>query len=182
MKLIGYALITVGFLGGSFEVVRRVEGVDAAAFLWWLAAGIVGVIVVRRAQRAAATDEEVLSSNIRAIEGSLRSIAADAERLNGEKETISVYDLRHRIDEMFPKDLSTFVDARESIAHNYGLEAYSDVMNRFAAGERYLNRVWSASTDGYVDEAHAYIKRAADQFEDALKAFQNVKAGRPVEY
>lgn len=180
MRLFGYLLITVGFLGGSFEVVRQVEGLNWGTFLLWLAVGVAGVVIARRAQMAEATDTEVISANIRTIESSLEKVARDAERLNDEKSAINVYDLRHRIDELFPEDLTKFVDARESIAHSYGLQAYSEVMNRFAAGERALNRVWAASTDGYVDEAHTYIERAAAHFEDALSAFRDVKAGRPV--
>ena len=180
LRLFGYLLITAGFLGGSFEVVRQVEGLSWGAFLIWLGVGIVGVIVAQRARKAEATDKDVITANIRTIESSLEKVARDAERLNAEKAGINVYDLRHRIDELFPEDLTRFVDARESIAHSYGLQAYSEVMNRFAAGERALNRVWSASTDGYTDEAHTYIERAAAHFEDALTAFQDVKAGRPV--
>ena len=29
-------------------------------------------------------------------------------------------------------------------------------------------RVWSASTDGHIDEAHAYVDKAREQFEQAL--------------
>jgi len=180
LKHLGYLLITIGFLGGSFEAVRQVEGVNAGAFLIWLAVGVVGVVVAQRARKAEATDVEVISTNIRAIESSLEKICADAKELNAEKLTINVYDLRHRIDERFPADLKTFVDARESIAHSYGLKAYAEVMNRFAAGERALHRVWSASTDGYIDETHAYIEKAATHFQDALTTFQDIKAGRPV--
>jgi putative OPT family oligopeptide transporter len=72
----------------------------------------------------------------------------------------------------FPRDLDAFVQARESVAHRYGLQAYAEVMNPFAAGERYLNRVWSTSTDGYVDEAHRYIDMAREQFESALAEFR----------
>ncbi len=66
--------------------------------------------------------------------------------------------VQHRIDELFPGDLNTFVEARETIPHVYGLQAYADVMSHFAAGERYLNRVWSASADGYVDEVRTYLE------------------------
>ena len=180
LKQFGYLLITIGFLGGSFEAVRQVEGVNAAAFLIWLAVGVVGVVVAQRARRAEATDVEVISTNIRAIESSLEKICADAKELNAVKLSIGVYDLRHWIDERFPLDLKTFVDARESIAHSYGLKAYSEVMNRFAGGERALHRVWSASTDGYIDETHAYIEKAALHFEDALATFRDIKAGGPV--
>lgn len=178
MKLrhVGYLLITAGFLGGSFEVVRQVEGVNTASFLMWLGVGIIGVIIAQRARKAEATDVAVITTNVRAIESSLESLSAEARRLNEEKEGINVYDLRHRIDERFLADLVKFVDARESIAHSYGLKAYAEVMNRFAAGERSLNRVWSASTDGYVEETSNYLEKAAAHFDDALKIFQTIKA------
>ena len=66
--------------------------------------------------------------------------------------------VQHRIDELFPGDLNKFVEARETIPHVYRLQAYADVMSHFAAGERYLNRVWSASADGYVDEVRTYLE------------------------
>lgn len=174
MKRLGYALVTVGFLGGAFTAVRQVEGVAAGMFLFWLALGVLGVLLVRRAARREATDEVRLTTNIQALEDSLERIVASAERLNAEKEAIDVYDLRHRIDERFLDDLVGFVDARESIAHSYGLQAYAEVMNRFAAGERYLNRVWSASTDGYIEEAHRYLEKATRQLEDTRRAFEQV--------
>ena len=40
-------------------------------------------------------------------------------------------------------------------------------MSNFAAGERYINRVWSASADGYDHEARTYLEKAANQFQDA---------------
>jgi hypothetical protein len=30
---------------------------------------------------------------------------------------------------------------------------YAELMDRFAAGERQINRAWSAAADGYLDEA-----------------------------
>ncbi len=176
LRYFGYLLITVGFLGGSFEVVKQVEGVNTSAFLIWLSIGIVGVIVAQRARKAEATDVEVITTNVRAIEESLEKLSEEARILNEEKAEINVYDLRHRIDQRFLPDLVKFVDARESIAHSYGLKAYAEVMNRFAAGERSLNRVWSASTDGYIDETSAYLGKAAAHFQDALTTFQTIKA------
>jgi len=43
------------------------------------------------------------------------------------------------------------------------------------AGERYINRVWSASTDGYVDEVRTYLKRATEQFSEALNLFAKLQ-------
>ncbi len=77
---------------------------------------------------------------------------------------------------MFADDLNTFIEARESIAHSYGLAAYADVMNCFTAGERYLNRVWSASADGYIDEINDYLEKACDQFATSLDKVLHLQA------
>jgi hypothetical protein len=177
MKYLGYLLIVVGFLWGAFLTVERPEGVNSGLYLTALAIGVVGVITARLAVRAEARDETLLQANIATIESSLAAISEDAERLDIEKESINVYDLRHVIDQTFPEHISAFVEARESIAHSYGLKAYAEVMNRFATGERYLNRVWSASTDGYQPEAWEYISRCRAQFEDALETFRGIRSG-----
>ncbi len=56
----------------------------------------------------------------------------------------------------------------------YGLQAYADIMSSFAAAERYLNRCWSASADGYVDEVHTYLDRAAAQFQESQAKIRNL--------
>jgi len=48
-------------------------------------------------------------------------------------------------------------------------------MSHFASGERYLNRVWSASADGYVDEITAYLDKAQEQFAEALNNIRQLK-------
>ena len=119
--------------------------------------------------------EEKLSENIRAVETTLAAIVQNINTLNSERHSINTYDMRFRIDELFPDDLAGFVEARESIAHRYGLTAYGQIMSSFAAGERYLNRVWSASADGYIDEVSAYIEKARDQFTNSLNAIRELK-------
>jgi hypothetical protein len=49
-------------------------------------------------------------------------------------------------------------------------------MSNFAAGERYINRVWSASTDGYVDEVNLYLDRALRQFREAHEHYHGLWA------
>jgi hypothetical protein len=49
-------------------------------------------------------------------------------------------------------------------------------MSSFAAGERYLNRVWSASADGYVDEVNIYLDKAQEQFAESLNRIEQLKA------
>ena len=175
MKILGYLLLTAGFLAGSYFAVLDAESVPVGRFLAMFAVGVVGVVLARMAGHKESRDVELVSANIGAIESSLARLVDKARAFDEGKEAIDVYELRHHIDCEFPDDLDTFVQARQSIAHGFGLQSYADVMNPFAAGERYLNRVWSASTDGYVDEAHAYITKAHEQFEDALRIFRELR-------
>ena len=167
-KSLGYLLISAGFLGGALTAVLETEVVPWNSYLLAVIVGTAGVAVVRVASRRAAQAEEKLATNIKSIGQSLTHVVENITALNRDKESIHTYDLRHRIDELFPADLTTFVEAREAIAHVYGLQSYADVMSIFASGERYLNRVWSASADGYIHECHTYLEKAREQFADAL--------------
>jgi len=175
MKNFGYLLITIGFLGGALASVMDEEQVEWGYFAVAISLGVVGVTLVRTSEKQVSTSEGKLAANIETVEGALGSIVENMTRLDAEKETINTYDVRHKVDELFVEDIGRFVDARESIGHLYGLGAYGDVMSSFAAGERYLNRVWSASADGYIDEVNTYIDKAREQFVDSLDKIRQLK-------
>ena len=68
---------------------------------------------------------------------------------------------------MIRKACRRFADARESLIHLYSLQVYADIMSDFAAGERYVNRVWSAAADDYDAEAWTYVGKALNRFREA---------------
>ncbi|HUT46405.1 MAG TPA: hypothetical protein VMX36_08970 [Sedimentisphaerales bacterium] len=177
MKLIGFLMITVGFIAAALATVVDENAVE---WLWYVPAlivGAAGVATVRIDDARKTKTEHHVASRIETVEGSLERIAASINKLNADKHSINTYDMRHRIDELFIDDLEMFVDARESIAHRYGLAAYGEIMSGFAAGERYLNRVWSASADGYIDEVNTYLDKAREQFVESLEKIRRFKAG-----
>lgn len=162
-------MITIGFLVGALAAVLDQEGVLWYSFLSALVVGLIGVIVVRVAHRKVGTAEVKIATDMQVVRSSLGQIVENITTLSEQKHSLNTYDVRHRIDELFAADVTAFVEARESIAHVHGLNAYADVMSSFAAGERYLNRVWSASADGYVDEVNAYLDSAREQFAESLE-------------
>lgn len=176
MKKLGYLMLTLGFLAGSLTAVVDKEQIRWDHFAFAFILGAAGVACVRISDRRENLHEGKLASNMQAVETSLDRIVKNMTDLNAEKESINTYDVRHRIDELFTDDLNTFVEARESIAHTHSLNDYADVMSSFAAGERYLNRVWSASTDGYIDEVNAYLDKAKEQFVDTHQKVCQLKA------
>lgn len=177
MKPLGYILITVSFLFGSYVSVLDPTQVEPMPFLLAIAIGIAGIVIVRRAIHQAATSESRLTAGLDNVRSSLDLLVEKSADFDSAKQEIDTYELRHHIDKHFRDDIEVFVEARESIAHTYGLQAYANVMSHFAAAERYLNRVWSASTDGYIDEAHTYIGKSAEQFREARDQFAGLAAG-----
>lgn len=169
---IGFSLVIASFLGGAFLAALHPREIDWLYFLPVLAAGAAGVVTLRRARNASASASHVVADNRRALEQSLARINRELEWMDGNKESIPPHELRFEIDRRFRDDLSTFADARMTMAHLFGLQIYADIMSHFAAGERYLNRIWSASADGYRDEALAYIGKAHRQFDDARRLLE----------
>ena len=167
-KNIAYALLAAGFLGGAYVTALDVENVD---WLWFgiaAVAAIAGVILAKRADKARATSGEMLENNRNALNASLDIVVKELAQVTGGHD-LKGEAMRDWIDEKLRPSLRHFADARESMVHLYGMQVYADIMSEFAAGERYLNRVWSMTADGYDDEAHVYLQRAAAQFEDAQR-------------
>ena len=141
MKTIGLILITIGFLAGSLVSVLKIEEVQWTYFVISIIVGIVGVILTHAGHKKIHTSEEALSKNITSVETSLENIVKNITDLNSQKGRINTYDVRFKIDELFPNDLAAFIEARQSISHVFGLVAYGEIMSSFAAAERYLNAI-----------------------------------------
>lgn len=176
MKRLGQLLIAIGFLEGALVSVLDETAVPWSYLALGLALGVVGVILINVAERRTAREIRETGAGITEIEAALGQVVQAAMSLDAEKDEIHPYDVRLEIDRRFPVPISEFVEARDAIAHVYGLQAYADVMSHFAAGERYLNRVWSCSADGYVDEIKAYLPRVHEEFNEALQMLHGFRA------
>ncbi len=166
MKKIAYLLLVAGFLVGAYATALHVDEVEWLLFAAAAAAAVAGVVLAKRADHALATAGDVLETNRNELNESLANIVRDLREMT-EGEMAQGEQLRDWIDQKLRPDLRRFVEARGSMVHLYSLQTYADIMSEFAAGERYINRVWSASADGYREEAESYLLRAAQQFADA---------------
>lgn len=168
MKTIGFLFLIAGFLLAAYSTALDIE---TTAWSWFIPAalvGIAGVVILKRDARGEARSETVLSANRQELTESLGNIVRAIDDIDSRKDRIDIDALRDEIDSRLRTDLRRFADARESMIHLFSLQTYADIMSEFAAGERYINRVWSASADGYTEEAHAYLERAGAQFRHAL--------------
>ena len=166
MKKVGFFLLIAGFLGGAFATSLDVEQVNWTLFVTAAVMAVAGVIMVKRHDNSLAQSETVLEGNRSELRESIDNVVRDLQMLMAGKPKDGAA-LRDQIDQKLREDLRRFADARESMVHLYGLQVYADIMSSFAAGERYINRVWSASVDGYDSEAETYLDKAVKQFADA---------------
>lgn len=175
MEKMGYSLITIGFLAGALTAVVDVSQVRWVYYMGALLTGFSGVVMVRHTNRWKGRAEELLTAHMEDVQDSLGRIVEKIADVRDARTSTQISGLKDRIDHLFPEDLATFVAARRSLAHVHGLQLYADVMSHFAAGERYLNRVWSASADGYGDEVTIYLEKAQSQFTEAFQKVQRVE-------
>lgn len=175
MKTLALIMIMLSFLTGAFLTVLHPTQVNWPWMVAALAVGAVGLFLHRRILHGASRSSTLLAGNIDILASSLGRISQNLDELNLRAESLPTYEARFEIDRLFREDLDRFAEARESMIHVFGMQNYADVMSNFAAGERYINRVWSASTDGYVDEVILYLSRAREQFREALEHFREVQ-------
>ena len=163
----GYIALIAGFLSASYVAVLDPQVTHWPWFLTAAAIATVGVLLIRQAHNSAQRDSTLMAGNRRELTDSLASIVGNLEKLEAGKQDIPPFEMRFEIDRLFREDLRRFADARKTLIGMYGMQTYADIVSDFAAGERYLNRVWSASADGYIDEVHTYVTRALNQFRHA---------------
>ena len=168
MKVLGYVLLCAGFIIAAYATALDVEIVSWPLFGAAAIAAVVGVVVIKRHARSISQSEEVLENNRAELRESIDNVVRDLREIVSSG-SLRGAALRDRIDETLRPDLVRFADARESMVHLFGLQTYADIMSHFAAGERYVNRVWSSSADGYDGEAARYLGRAEEQFTDAQR-------------
>ncbi|SET66476.1 hypothetical protein SAMN05216326_1564 [Nitrosomonas marina] len=175
LKRIGICLIIISFLTGAF-----LTSLDAAKVLWTyfipaLLLGFVGLAITKNETSKAAHSDSRLNNDLALMTLCLENIIKNLNEINQKRETLPIYQAHIEIDRLFREDLNNFAQARESMRHTFGLQNYANILSSFAAGERYINRIWSASSDGYVDEVKTYITKALGQFIEAKSKFDEAK-------
>lgn len=172
MKIVGYVFLIAGFLVAAYSTALDTQLTNWTYFIPAAIGAIAGVMIIKRLDRGESRSEHVLTANRAELRDSLSNIIRDLEQINSESQELSAIELRNAIDDKLRNDLRRFADARESLVHLYGLQVYADIMSDFAAGERYVNRVWSAAADDYDAEAWTYVGKALSQFREATARLQ----------
>ncbi len=167
MRMLGIVLMMAGFFTAAFFSVRIADskGLEWETIEWtWygiaFAVGAVGVVMIRVSAHTDKTQTHKVDADLRVMSETMGRLVSNLSDLNARYDSVDVYTIHQWIDAELAGDLADFAEARESLIPLYGLQRYADLMTQFAAAERLINRSWSASADGYVDEVRISLERA----------------------
>lgn len=169
----GQVLLWTGFIAAALVSTRQIGVVEWGAYAATFAVGAAGVVVLRATSRRSAEEQAAASSGIAALSTNLNNVCNWLKQHNGTSDTMDVYEIHARIDEHLAPELRAFADGREAIIDARGLDTYAAVMSQFATAERTINRAWSASADGYIDEVRVCLERAESLLRDAAATLEN---------
>lgn len=142
---------------------------------WYLiSAGIcvAGVCFLRIGKKSAVGKTGKVEANLSQIKAHLANAVNNSETLSNTMKDYKPRQILNFIEENLLEDLDGFAEGRDSITDEHGLEVFAKVMTQFASGERAINRAWSASADGYVDEAATCVAHGLAMLKSAQKMLE----------
>ncbi|HFE45385.1 MAG TPA: hypothetical protein ENJ18_07795 [Nannocystis exedens] len=175
MRTFGHILMWAGVLATSFVSVFHVAEITWAAYGAAMAMGLAGIVLLRLTAKSALLQEHQVNEDLATMHAALSVVVRCLEVLVSDGEEVDVYGVKDRIDEDMVESMARFADARESMIPAFGLEEYAEVMTRFAGGERLLNRAWSASADGYLDEVVRCLQDSLGQLREAKTRYEHLQ-------
>lgn len=141
-------------------------------WIWYLGSAalcILGIVFVRKSKNEPQGQAAHTEVSLQQIKSHLNNLVGNLEQLNSEMKDYKPRQILNFIEDELQDDLREFAEGRDSITAEFGLQVFAEVMTEFASGERAINRAWSASADGYIEEAATCVQRALAMLKLAQK-------------
>lgn len=168
-------------LGGTTE---RIGGWPDSLpiFLVGFVLALLGLFQWRGAVQAeAAAQAENQSSDASNPFALLANMQAPLKKLQEDIEGLNEQQVCDRVDEILNYYVLPFAEVRRGVIDRLGMELGAEVLVIIAYGERMLNRVWSAASDGHLPEAMSVLPDAVDSLAEAAGKVQAAGALPSVE-
>ncbi|MEM1008217.1 MAG: hypothetical protein AAGJ35_04370, partial [Myxococcota bacterium] len=102
----------------------------------------------------------------------LASAVTSLQSLQTALHTLDHSDLCTRVDHVLTESVLPLAEGRQRILDQWGMRQGAEILVTLAFGERMLNRVWSAASDGHLPEARNVLQDAHDAFIEAQQQMQ----------
>lgn len=154
---------------------------DRWSHAWWFALAVLGLtaggVTIKQAARmqyapsAAGERRESPASAARdalaRIREIARSLADELPSIRDEHDRCRT--IVHRLDEVQRQHSLTIVEAKPALIAALGMGGFAEFMDHFSAGERNLNRAWSAAADNHAPEAERSLAAAHEPLDKAAE-------------
>ncbi|MCL5019714.1 MAG: hypothetical protein M1426_04460 [Patescibacteria group bacterium] len=170
IKRVGTILMYIGTIAGLTAAAR----IPPDYVIFWISTGLlVTGIIIRKLSRKR-KDEVLDSKDIQELREYLQNALQEVKALNASSQELTCESLYPKVDKVTGNFLYNFGQGCHSLQTNFGIQGYNAVMGHFALAERYLNRVWSASADGYLEEAIDYLAKAEPELNESLSVIEHL--------
>jgi len=147
---------------------------------------VIGGLLARKIARGEATTEssdDKTEGTVEAVDFGelLRTLNEETKALHTELTTQpapytpDLDEAKARIEVLQMDRVDRLVDARMGLQARYGMAGFAQVFGPMSAGERNLNRTWSALVDNHWPEAMASLAFATTQFEEACQQMERIQ-------
>ncbi len=180
MSFIGQVLLWFGFLSGSLATVYEIKD-DANLSLtipWFVVSALVlvaGIALIWIGKTQARVMDESSEGNVETLRRTISNLVVNAAEIQKMQDKLPPSQILQNIDDRCAVDFQEFADNRKSLIVAHDLNVYAEVMTQFAAGERAMNRAWSASADGYVDEVRDCLSRSHEHLLATQELLEKLK-------
>lgn len=149
-------------------------------FLASLAGLVAGALLIRSSSRRSiqvAADAEGAVPPDEALQHLRDAIDQLRRDLAGMPDKARLEAVVRRLSELQKKEMADFVDSRPLVIARFGLAGYAEIMDRYAAAERQINRAWSAAADRVEDEMLDCLDQASELLGEAITLAQRGERG-----
>ena len=175
LRYLGIILFTLGSIvaissGAKMPVDGAKFSDTTMVFIVALILGIVGNILWHKTEKQAVLAELESHKNDEASNPTilLKNFIPKLEEIKTKGKGLQGMELCNELDLIMDKYLHPLVAKRKILIDLLGQEKGAEVLLIIAYAERMLNRVWSASSDGYPDEAQDCLEDSLNNFKQAL--------------
>jgi len=175
MRTIGIILFLVGGIMAISAGAKMPEaGADypntVGIFIFGFILGIIGNILWHKTEKKkilAELEEHKNDENFNPI-ALLKATIPVIEDLDKNFDKFPGMELCYKIDEISDRYIHPFTDRSKTFMDILGTAKGAEILLIIAYAERMLNRVWSASSDGYPAEARSCLKDSLENYKKAL--------------
>ncbi len=184
-NIIAFLLITIGTVGATIGVAQtnpQVEGwehtfqVNLSITLSFLVVMIAGIVLKRTTARSRLEVMEEHKGNRQLIDTALSDSIQQVREIEQNLPKSTLDSLHEALEQAISGPITDFIENRQYLIDSFGISGYAHIMTSFAQAERYLNRAWSASADGYMDESATFVQKAVpalQETKDTLEKHEN---------